>query len=71
MTQAVQTTRTVRLDLTDDERRILLEILESDRSDLRMEIANTDSQDFREMLKVRKAAIKKVLAALDAVPAGV
>lgn len=71
MTQAVQTTRTVQLDLTDDERRILLEILESDRSDLRMEIANTDSQDFREMLKVRKAAIKKVLAALDAVPAGV
>jgi len=69
MTQAVQTTRTVQLDLTDDERRILLEVLESDRSDLRMEIANTDSQDFREMLKVRKAAIKKALTALGGEPA--
>lgn len=61
----------IQLDLTDDERRILLEILESDRSDLRMEIANTDSMDFREMLKVRKAAVKKLLAALEAVPATV
>jgi hypothetical protein len=64
-------TRAVQLDLTDDERRILLEVLESDRSDLRMEIANTDSMDFRDMLKVRKAAIKKAIAALEGVPAGV
>lgn len=63
--------QTIAFDLTDEERRILLEVLESDRSDLRMEIANTDSMDFREMLKTRKAAVKKAIAALEAVPAGV
>lgn len=54
----------IQLDLTVKEREILIEILEGDLSDLRMEIANTDRQDFRDMLKTRKAAIHKALAAL-------
>jgi hypothetical protein len=54
----------IHLDLTEDEARILAEILESDHSDLRMEIADTDSMDFREMLKGRKAVLAKAIEAL-------
>ena len=56
----------IQLDLGDEERQILLEVLETALSDLRMEIADTDSMDFREMLKVRKEVIKKVIGALQA-----
>ena len=62
----------IQLDLTAEEVSILAEILESAHSDLRMEIADTDSKDFRDMLKGRKAVIAKVLAELGrpVVPAG-
>jgi hypothetical protein len=53
------------LDLTEDERRGLQEVLEAAVSDLRMEIANTDSLDFRQMLKERKAVLRKTLAGLS------
>jgi len=52
------------LDLTADELQILIEVIESYLSDLRMEIADTDRMDFRETLKARKAVLRKVLAAL-------
>lgn len=52
------------LDLTNEEREILREVLSSCLSDLRMEIADTDRQDFRDMLKARKAVIAKVLDVL-------
>lgn len=55
----------IQVVLSEEERGILGEILESDLSDLRMEIANTDSMDFREMLKTRKEVLKKVLQALQ------
>jgi hypothetical protein len=58
----------MQVDLTPEEERMLVEILESYLSDLRMEIADTDSKDFREMLKARKAVIVKVLDALGAAP---
>jgi len=58
----------MQVDLTPEEERMLVEILESYLSDLRMEIADTDSKDFREMLKDRKAVIVKVLEALGAAP---
>lgn len=58
----------IRLDLNEEERGILLEILETDHSDLRMEIADTDRQDFREMLKGRKAVLAKVIANLHGAP---
>lgn len=54
----------IRLDLTDDERATLVGVLESYLSDLRMEISDTDSLDFRNMLKERKAVIEKALVAM-------
>ncbi|MBW3661166.1 MAG: hypothetical protein KY397_05980 [Gemmatimonadetes bacterium] len=58
----------MRVDLTDEEREILRTVLESYLSDLRMEIADTDSMDFREMLKRRKEVLHKVLDALGGAP---
>lgn len=54
----------IQLDLTDHERAILIDVLEIALSELRMEIADTDSMDFREMLKGRKAAVQKALDGL-------
>ncbi|HEB77129.1 MAG TPA: hypothetical protein ENI90_01195 [Methylothermaceae bacterium] len=56
----------IQLDLTDNEKNHLIEALESYLADLRYEIADTDSLDFREKLKEKKAALEKVLAALKA-----
>ncbi|MDX1661266.1 MAG: hypothetical protein R3326_05700 [Gemmatimonadota bacterium] len=56
------------VDLTGEEREILRTVLESYLSDLRMEIANTDSKDFREMLKQRKQVVRKVLEAAGGAP---
>lgn len=52
------------IELSDDEAQMLRAILESDRSDLRMEIANTDSQDFRDQLKRRERFLDQLLARL-------
>lgn len=56
----------IELDLDHEEQAILSMVLESYLSDLRMEISHTDRQDFREMLKERKAVLMKVLEALEA-----
>ena len=55
----------MQLSLTKDETTMLTEILESYRSDLRMEIADTDSMDFREQLKQREALLNKILSQLQ------
>jgi len=55
----------IRIELNSQEADILHLILESYLSDLRMEIANTDSMDFRESLKERKVFIKKLLQELE------
>ncbi len=57
----------INLDLTKEESDILATILESYLSDLRMEIADTDSMNFRESLKKRKDVLKKVLETLQQV----
>jgi hypothetical protein len=54
----------IQLDLTDDERETLIGVLKSYLSDLRMEIADTDSQDFRDILKERKRVLEKVVTEL-------
>lgn len=54
------------LNLTEQEKQVLIEALESYISDLRMEIADTDRQDFRNALKSRKEVLKKVLETLQA-----
>lgn len=54
----------VRIELADDEASMLREILESDLTDLRMEVANTDSFDVRERLKRSEVLLGKVLVLL-------
>ena len=49
------------LQLADEEAELLKSVLEEYISELRMEVSNTDSMDFREDLK-RKEAILKSLA---------
>ena len=51
----------ISLDLSSVEREILADVLASYLSDLRMEIADTDSMDFRDRLKRRKSVVEKVL----------
>lgn len=48
------------LKFTEEERALLVELLESDISELRMEIADTDRREYREMLKSREALMKKM-----------
>jgi len=51
----------VHLKLEPTEAEVLRMVLESYLSDLRMEIADTDSMDFREKLKARKAVLRKIV----------
>jgi len=55
----------VRIDLTQPEAAILREVLENYVSDLRMEIADTDSMDLREELKGREALLKHLIGRLE------
>jgi hypothetical protein len=54
----------IQLNLTPEEKQILIDVLDGYLSDLRMEISDTDSFDFREGLKVRKGVVMKVLETL-------
>jgi hypothetical protein len=54
----------LQIELTEEEKRILIEILDATVGDLRMEIADTDAKDFRDRLKIRKQTVLKVLDAL-------
>lgn len=54
----------VQLDLSRDEVGTLVSVLKHELSDLSYEIANTDSQDYRESLKTRKQVLAKVIDAL-------
>jgi len=46
--------------ITEEEQELLVDILENDISDLRMEIANTHRQEYRDMLKHREALMKSI-----------
>ena len=59
------------LDLTTEEQQTLVYLLEECISDLRMEIVDTDSVDYKEMLKHRKQVLSKLLQDLQAEPATV
>ncbi len=54
----------VQLEITEYERQILLQVLESCISDLRVEIAGTDNINFKDMLKQRKEIMLKLQRAL-------
>lgn len=51
----------IQIDLDQHEIETLVDVLENYLSELRMEISDTDSYDFRQMLKGRKAVVQKVL----------
>ena len=54
----------VRLDLSKQEAVTLRTVIESDLADLSYEIASTDSFDYRESLKRKKATLVRVLEML-------
>ncbi len=54
----------IRVDLTAEERDVLHNILSNYVSDLRMEIADTDRQDFRETIRKQKEILQKIIDAL-------
>ena len=54
------------LELDPREAAILAEVLTDYVSDLRMEVANTDSQDVRDDLKAREEFLKDLLLRLAA-----
>ena len=56
----------VHLHLEPTDAEVLRMVLESYLSDLRMEIADTDSMDFRDQLKARKEVLRKVVALINA-----
>lgn len=53
--------RVIHLKLNIEEKEILIGVLESYVSDLRYEIADTDSFDFRTGLKKKEAVLTKLL----------
>jgi hypothetical protein len=55
------------LELDPREAAILAEVLTDYVSDLRMEVANTDSQDVRDELKAREEFLKDLLLRLAAI----
>ena len=55
----------MQLTLSGDEAEMLRKVLESYLGDLRMEIARTDSRDYRGMLKREAGFLRRVIEELD------
>ena len=53
-----------KIELTPEESVLLKEVLESDLSELRMEISHTDSFDFREQLKKKQQMLTSLVGRL-------
>ncbi len=58
----------ISIDFTSAERKLLREMIDGMLSELRMEIADTDRLDYREMLRARKVVLQRVLDAMDVLP---
>ncbi len=56
------------LNLSSEQAETLAKVLEDYVSDLRMEVANTDSQDFRDDLKKKEIFLKDLLSQLGRTP---
>lgn len=52
----------IRIELTQEEHDLLIEVLDEFLSDLRMEIADTDSVDYKDGLRHEKAVIIDLIA---------
>ncbi len=55
-----------KLDLTPDEEKELMAVLERYRHDLRIEIVNTDDREFRRFLRKREDFINDLINRLQA-----
>lgn len=55
----------IQLEITAEEREILVQLLEGCLSDLHDEISHTDNYDYREMLKHRRQVLMKLEDALQ------
>ncbi|MBZ5551165.1 MAG: hypothetical protein LAO21_00495 [Acidobacteriia bacterium] len=55
----------IHISLTEEEKEVLIQILEEYLSDLRIEIAHTDDTSFREPLKGKKEAVGRIIDALQ------
>ncbi len=53
------------ITLTQEEKEILIQVLEEYISDLRIEISHTDDTGFREPLKARKETIGRIIDTLQ------
>ena len=53
-----------KLDLDRDERDLLVDLLETRLADLRMEIGNTPSLSYRDMLRKKKKVLEKTVTHL-------
>lgn len=53
------------IQLTEAEANLLKEILETNLSDLRMEVAATDLKSFRDKLKEKETVIKQLIERLE------
>ena len=56
------------LELTDEELRILHDVLENDIAGLRTEVFHTDTRDYRLMLKQKEQILEKIFAKLPVPP---
>ncbi len=56
------------LTLNDEERNLLEEVLKETISELRMEIADTDSHDYRAQLHKREDMLKAMVKDIGAMP---
>lgn len=56
------------IELSPAEAAVLRDVLDGVISDLGMEIAGTDSHDFRESLKERREVLRRIAGALDQGP---
>lgn len=55
----------IELNITPNEKEILVKALRSYISDLNMEIADTDQMDFRDNLKTERTVLKKIIMELE------
>jgi hypothetical protein len=58
------------LELSAEERTLLLEILRNDFGQLRSEIYHTEGQEWKAELKEREALLQGIIARLEAMSAG-
>jgi hypothetical protein len=56
------------LEMTAEELEVLCEMLENELKKVDVEVLRTDTHDFKELLKHRRAVLEQVFAKLSAIP---